>query len=72
MVSYTTKTWNGQGKQDYYWNEYRLDGNIVYKYKCHKYKFFDGKENNWESKETLEASWSIDDSTMPEWLKKHL
>lgn len=34
MTIYTTNDWKGYGKQDYYWNEYRLKGNTIYKYKC--------------------------------------
>ncbi|MBR3629225.1 MAG: hypothetical protein IKN55_01975 [Oscillospiraceae bacterium] len=72
MTIYTTNEWKGYGKQNYYWNEYRLEGNTVVKYKCHRSKFFDGDENNWEHEETVVDSWDIDDPSMPEWLHNYL
>ena len=72
MVIYRTNEWSGYGKQNYYWNEYRLEGNTVSKYKCHEHKFFDGRENTWESDETFIESWEIGDPDMPEWLKQYL
>ena len=72
MTIYTTNEWKGHGKQNYYWNEYRLEGGEVVKYKCHRYKFFDGNENNWGTEETCEMRWSINDPNLPEWLRQYM
>lgn len=72
MTIYTTNEWKGYGKQNYYWNEYRLKGNTVEKYKCHRQKFFDGKENVWGKEEHLEESWDINSKGMPTWLNKYI
>lgn len=72
MIIYTTQEWKGYGKQNYYWNEYRLEGEEIVKYKCHRRKIFNGDENIGEQSERMEESWKKDDPTMPEWLKMHL
>lgn len=69
---YRTNEWDGYRKHNYYWNEYKLEGNTVVKYKCNRHKFFDGKENNWEESESLEETWAIDDPSMPYWLKRYI
>ncbi|WP_270309629.1 hypothetical protein [Weissella confusa] len=69
---YTTNEWNGHGKQNYYWNEYRLEGNSIVKYRCNRHKFFDGNENNWEESETEVESWNINDSNLPDWLREYI
>ena len=70
MVVYRTKEWKGFGKQNYYWHEYRKEGSRIAKYKCHRRKFFDGKENNWDTDEEFVESWEKNDWNVPEWLKK--
>ena len=72
MVIYTTQEWKGSGKQNYYWNEYRHEGDEVIKVRCHRYKHFDGNENNWGREETVLEKWSVNDTSLPEWLRQYL
>lgn len=72
MNIYTTNERKGYGKQNYYWNEYRQEGNEINKYKCNRHKFFDGNENNWETSEELVETWALDDPNMPEWIRQYI
>lgn len=54
------------------WNEYCFEGGKLVKYKCHRQKFFDGDESTWDSEENVVESWSLDDPSMPEWLREYL
>ena len=69
---YTTNEWKGHGRQNYYRNEYRLEDGVVTKYKCHRWKFFDGDESTWEREEEEVDSWSVNDPNMPEWLHHYI
>ena len=72
MRIYRTQEWDGYGKQNYYWNEYHQEGETVTKYKCNRFKFFDGKENNWNESKTEVESWNINDPNLPEWLNNYI
>ncbi len=69
---YTTNEYKGYGKQNYYHNEYRIDGDMVTKHKSRRQKIFDGKVNNWETDEKWVESWNKNDSALPKWLRKLL
>lgn len=72
MKLYVTNEWKGYGKQNYYHNEYEREGDEVVKYKCNRQKSFDGRESSWHESRRKVDSWSIDDSSMPDWLRKKL
>ena len=72
MSIYSTNEWNGYGKQNYYHNEYRLEGDTIVQYKCNRRKSFDGNECSWTEEERKVQSWAIDDPSIPDWLRKRL
>jgi len=44
----------------------------VVKYRCYRFKFFDGRENIWEREDKEEESWDVNSPSLPEWLKRYL
>lgn len=72
MTIYSTNEWKGFGKQNYYHNDYRLEGNMIVKYKCHRQKSFDGDESSWITEERIEQSWTVDDPALPDWLRQYI
>lgn len=72
MTIYSTNEWKGYGKQNYYHNDYRLEGNMIVKYKCHRQKSFDGDESSWITEERIEQSWTVNDPALPDWLRQYI
>ena len=70
MVIYRTQEWDGHGKHNVYYNEYDLVGGRVEKYKCHRYKVFDGRENEWLTSRQLTGLWRLGVDMLPEWLAR--
>lgn len=71
MNIYTTNEWPGYGKQNFYHNEYRLEGNEVVKYLCRRYVLSGDKDRNLQEEKYTE-SWKLNDPDMPDWLKDKL
>ena len=72
MAIYKTSEWNGSEKNNYYWDEYRLEEDEIVNYRCHRQKFIDGNITDWKMEESVEGTWKLDDPDMPEWIKQYI
>ena len=72
MVVYKGSEYKGYGKQNYYRDVIEVNGREVLYYKHHRYKSFDGKENEWNEEDKLEGSWDIDDENIPGRIREKL
>ena len=75
MIIYVTQERPGYHKHDSSWYEYCLENGKVIRYKCRRWKSFeqsDHAENVWHKTRKPDTSWSIDDPSMPTWLRKKM
>lgn len=59
-------------EENCHWYEFRLKGDIIYKYRCQKQKILGKDKNIWTIKESIEETWVADSPLLPDFLKKKI
>ncbi len=67
---YKTNNRNDHTEEKYHWFEFRLKGDVIYKYRCQKQKVLENNKNSWITEEIIEETWLADSSYLPEFLKQ--
>lgn len=72
MLIYRTSEWKGEGKHNYYCEEFRLEDDCVVRYLCNRKKVLVGKEKMWDYTKEFVEKWSKTDENMPFWLNIYI
>ena len=67
---YKTNEQRDHIEENYHWYEYRLKGDIIYKYRCQKQKVLDNNKSSWITEEIKEETWIADSPYLPDFLKQ--
>ncbi len=61
QLIYATRVFEGFGKNNQYWTEYRSEGRRVFEVSCHRQITHEGNERREVYSELLERTWLIDE-----------